>query len=135
MEGFVLSRQSCECCLAHCQHHKLPTGSRRQVLGLKNCHFPASLVMTELYCKLPFPPGPVRNPGLRPALGPLHAQGQPWSTPGGDMGGITASCLCSQLFLVSSFLQKSFLPGDGTVEHKSNFGGTVVGDYAQEPEI
>lgn len=66
---------------------------------LTNCHFPASLVTTELYCKLPFPSGPVRNPGLRPALGPLHAQGQLWSTPGG--GCSLYRCFlpsCSQLF-------------------------------------
>lgn len=64
MEVFVLSRQSCECCLAHSQHHQLPTWSRRQVLVLKNCIFPTGLVMMELCCELPFPPGPVRHPGL-----------------------------------------------------------------------
>lgn len=64
MEVFVLSRQSCECCLAHGQHHQLPTWSRRQVLALKNCIFPTGLLMMELCCEPAFPPGPVRHPGL-----------------------------------------------------------------------
>lgn len=122
MEVFVLSRQSCECCLAHRQHHQLPTWSRRQVLALRNYHFPPSLVMMELYYKLPFPSGPVRHPGLRRILGRLNVWSQLLSLCGGKDGVcIAASCLCgrSQLFPgCFFFFRKPFLPGDRTVEHK-----------------
>lgn len=122
MEVFVRSRQSCERCLAHGQHHQLPTWSRRQVLALKNDHFPTRLVMMELHCKLPFPSGPVRHPGLRRYFGPPRCLGTvvvpTWGERMEFASLLLAFAAAHHSSPASLFFRKPFLPGDRTVEQK-----------------
>lgn len=134
MEVFVRSRQSCERCLAHSQHHQLPTWSRRQVLALKNDHFPTSLVMMELHCKLPFPSGPVRHPGLRRYFGPPRCLGTVVVPTWGE-GWSLHRCFLPLLPLTTLpwllyFSGSPFCRETERSSRKSKLGGAVVGNYA-----